>query len=212
MTFQDRRDAGRQLAEALAEYKEKEDTIIMALPRGGVPVADEVAKVLKLPLDVWLVRKLGTPGQLELAMGAISIGDVIYLNKYVVDNAGISEDDIESAVEREKAELERRNILYRAGKPAPDIKGKTIIIVDDGLATGSTMQAAAQSLKKAGAGYIVVAVPVCSDTGFDILSDVSDKIICLHKPDFFMAVGQWYSDFSQTTDEEVQSILNKRPA
>lgn len=206
-TFKDRRHAGRELALTLKEFFENDDTIVLALPRGGVPVADEVAKALHLPLDVWIVRKLGTPGHEELAMGAISVGEVCYLDTDLIRDLGITVEEIKEEKKRETMELHRRNLLYRQGRVALDVADKTIIIVDDGLATGATMHAALFSLYQAGAGEIIVAVGVGSASACKKTEAIADKVICLLVPEFFSAVGQWYSDFSQTTDEEVIEIL-----
>ena len=205
--FENRRDAGRQLARALQKYDHAENTVVLALPRGGVPVADEVAWALSLPLDLWLVRKLGAPGQKELAMGAIAAGGVRVLNDSVIQNLGVSPEEIDTVCAAEERELARRNHLYRGGRPAPDLAGRTVIIVDDGLATGASMHAAVKSLRAAGAKKIVVAVPACAMESCETLVDDAEEIICFHTPEPFWSVGQCYHDFSQTEDAEVLQIM-----
>ena len=207
--FIDRADGGRRLAEALRHYEGRPDTLVLALPRGGVPVGYEVARTLDLPLDVFLVRKLGVPGHEELAMGAIASGDVLVLNPDVVVAMRIPAYVIDAAAAREKPELERRAREYRNGRPEPDIRGHTVILVDDGLATGSTMRAAVSAVRRQGAGRIVVAVPVASqEAAAEFKLDV-DEFVCLLTPAWFAAVGEWYEDFSQTTDEEVKDLLER---
>jgi predicted phosphoribosyltransferase len=205
--FQDRVEAGEALAKALTAYKAKPDVLLFALPRGGVPVAHEVAKALSLPLDIWLVRKLGMPGQEEFAIGAIAMGGVRYINPEHMFLGEISQKSLEQVIAKEEAELQRRNVLYRHGLPVPQLKGKTILVVDDGLATGATMRAAVESLRQLQAERIIVAVPVGSSSACAALSSVADDVVCLHRPEPFYGVGQWYLDFSQTSDEEVQEIL-----
>lgn len=205
--YQNRIDAGQKLAEVLADYADKKDAIVLALPRGGVPVAHEVAKALSLPMDIWLVRKLGVPGQEELAMGAISVGDVIYINQEIVAMARVSQELINQTIAKKSMELKRRNKLYRQDQPSPLVKGKTVIIIDDGLATGATMHAAINSLRQAGATYIVAAVPVGSGSGCKKMVGIADKMICPYIPKAFYCAGQFYRNFSQTSDEEVQEIL-----
>lgn len=211
MTYLNRSDAGKQLAEKLRDYAGQPDTIVLGLPRGGVPVAFEVARKLKLPLDVMLVRKLGVPGQEELAMGAISSGGVCVFNNDVMDYLNISQEAIDKAVEREKAELERRESLYRGGRPAPQLEGKTIILVDDGLATGSSMRAAIMGLERLHPARIQVAVPVAPFSACREIEAMFQNIgcLCTDSPEPFYAVGQVYFDFSQTTDQEVQELLEK---
>lgn len=208
--FRDRVEAGRELAKSLAPYERKEDTLILGLPRGGVPVACEVAKALSLPMDVWLVRKLGVPGYAELAMGAIAVGGVCYLNQDLVTSLGISKADVERVIDRETEELERRNRLYRDDRPSPDVEGKTVIVVDDGLATGSTLRAAVLSLHEANVGRILVAVPVGAPSTCDELERDHIKVVCLYKPELFTSVGQWFRDFSQVSDEKVQALLGEQ--
>jgi putative phosphoribosyl transferase len=207
MYFRDRRDAGRQLAAELAAYANRPEVLVLALPRGGVPVAYEVARALKAPLDVFLVRKLGLPGQEELAMGAVASGGVRVLNRDVVDALRIPDELIDAVARRELQELERRERLYRGNRPFPDVHGKTVILVDDGLATGSTMRAAAEVLRQQGPARLIVAVPAGSPQTCDEFRDEVDEVVCAITPDPFYAVGVWYDDFSQTTDEEVRSLL-----
>lgn len=209
--FENRIDAGKQLAEALMEYKGRRDVLLLALPRGGVPVADEVSKALELPLDVLLVRKLGVPGHEEVAMGAIAWDHICYINNNLVDQLDIPGEAIKRVIAKEKAELLRRSNLYRDDLPPPEIKGRTVIVIDDGLATGATMHAAIAVLQHEKAARIVVAVPVgSSDTCRELEAD-ADEIVCLYNPEPFYSVGQWYRDFSQTSDSEVQDILDIPP-
>ena len=205
--YNDRTDAGKQLAEQLAPYKDKADVMVLGLPRGGVPVAYEVASALHAPLDVYLVRKLGAPGQEELAMGAIATGGVMLLNHDMIRELGISDEIIRAISMREWQEMARREGLYRGDRPLPEVAGKTVILVDDGLATGFTMRAAIAALKKQGPARIVVAVPVAAaQTAADLSSEV-DELVCLFTPDQFYAVGLWYGDFRPVTDEEVHTLL-----
>jgi putative phosphoribosyl transferase len=209
MLFRDRREAGQILARTLMAYADRQDVIVLALPRGGVPVAWEVARALHAPLDVFLVRKLGLPGHEELAMGAIASGGVRILNADLVRALRLSPDDIEAAVEKEQHELERRERLYRDDRPAPDVHGRTVILIDDGLATGSTMRAAVAALRQQGPARIIVAVPVgAAETCAELEREV-DEVICARTPEPFYAVGIWYGDFSQTTDEEVHDLLEQ---
>jgi predicted phosphoribosyltransferase len=209
MMFRDRYDAGEILAQRLREFAGRPDVIVLALPRGGVPVGYVVARELGVPLDVFVVRKLGTPGQTELAMGAIASGGIRVLNRDVVDALGIPDWSIEEVTRREEEELERREKKYRGDRPPLDVRGKTVILVDDGLATGSTMRAAAAALRKAGAARIVVAVPVASRATCDQLREEGNEVVCATTPEPFFAVGQWYKDFDQTTDEEVRELLDR---
>jgi len=181
--------------------------LILALPRGGVPVGYEVARALHAPLDVFLVRKLGFPGHEELAMGAIATGGVRILDWQLVQMYGVPPDAIERVTMAEQRELERRERLYRDGRPAPDVKGRTVILIDDGLATGSTMRAAVEALREEGARKIVVAVPVAPEDTCAALREEVDEIICAVTPEPFRAVGIWYADFSETSDEEVRDLL-----
>jgi putative phosphoribosyl transferase len=209
MLFQDRRDAGRQLAADLSEYAGRPDVVVFALPRGGVPVAYEVAKALGAPLDVFLVRKIGVPGHEELAMGAIASGGVRVVNEDVVRELGIPQSLFDAVAAEELRELERRELAYR-DRPAPDVRGKTVILVDDGLATGSSMRAAIAALRRLGPAKIVVAVPVAAPEVCTEFQDVADDVVCARTPPSFRAVGLWYDDFSQTTDEEVRELLSQQ--
>jgi len=207
MLFQDRADAGRQLAARLPVYANRPDVLVLALPRGGVPVAYEVARTLHAPLDVFLVRKLGVPGQEELAMGAIASGGVLVLNDEVVDALNMPPEIIDIIARTEKQELARRERAYRDDRPPPDVRGKTVILIDDGLATGTTMRAAVAALRKFGPARIVVAVPVGSADTCAELQNAADEVICLATPEPFYAVGLWYGNFTQTTDGEVRELL-----
>ena len=210
--FRNRSEAGRILAERLKHYADRPDLLVLALPRGGVPVAYEVAKVLHAPLDVFVVRKLGIPGQEELAMGAVATGGVRVVNDQVVRGLGIPEYVIEAVATWELLELERRQRVYRGDRPLPDLRGKSVILVDDGLATGSTMLAAVQAIRKLGPARIVVAVPVASPDTCTLLTEYVDEMVCAATPDPFYAVGLWYRDFSQTSDEEVRELLERSEA
>jgi putative phosphoribosyl transferase len=205
--FRDRAEAGRALAHALSRYAGRDDVVVLALPRGGVPVGYEVAKELGAPLDVFLVRKLGVPGHEELAMGAIATGGVLVLDDRVLRWLGINEDQIQKTLARELDELRRREATYRDGRPLPDLKGKTVILVDDGLATGASMQAAAGAVRRHEPARIVVAVPVASRATCDRFRDEVDEVVCAVTPEPFYAVGNWYEDFSQTSDDEVRELL-----
>ncbi len=207
--FHDRRDAGRRLAAKLKQYANQPNVLVLALPRGGVPVAYKVAQALHAPLDVFLVRKLGTPGHEELALGAIASGGVLDLNQEIIQALNIPNYVIEQISNQEYQELTRRERLYRAGLPPLDVRGKTVILVDDGLATGSSMRAAVSALRQLHPTRIVVAVPVASDETCDAFRDLVDEIICAVTPIPFFAVGSWYEDFSQTTDEEVIDLLHR---
>jgi putative phosphoribosyl transferase len=209
MLFTDRVEAGRFLASKLREYTDHPEVLVLALPRGGVPVAFEVARALRAPLDVFLVRKLGVPGHPELAMGAIASGGVRVLNEDVVGALGISRDMIEAVAAVEEQELERRERIYRGGRPPPDVRGRTVILVDDGLATGSTMRAAVAALRQHGPDRIVVAVPVGAPDTCEEFRSEADDVVCARTPEPFYAVGLWYGDFSQTTDEEVHDLLDR---
>lgn len=207
--FIDRRDAGRRLARALAHLAGTPGLLVLALPRGGVPVAYEVARALDAELDLMLVRKLGTPGQPELAMGAIASGSVEVLNPRVVAALGIPDTAIRETARREYQELKRRERTYRGERPPPRIEGRTVILVDDGLATGSTMRAAVQALKTQNPARIIVAVPVAPPDTVASLAPEVDEVVALLTPDHFAAVGQWYDDFAQTSDQEVIELLQK---
>ena len=207
MYFQDRREAGRMLASRLSTYADRPDVVVLALPRGGVPVAYEVAKALHAPMDVFLVRKLGVPGHEEYAMGAMASGGVRVLNRDVVEALHIPNEVVEQVIAREQRELERREREYRGDRPFPDLRGKTVILVDDGLATGSTMLAAVTALRQKQPARIVVAVPVGSPETCDAFRDHVDEIVCAITPDPLYGVGLWYTDFSQTSDDEVRKLL-----
>jgi putative phosphoribosyl transferase len=209
MMFRDRYDAGETLAERLREFAGRPDVVVLALPRGGVPVGYVVARELGVPLDVFVVRKLGTPGQPELAMGAIASGGVRVLNRDVVVSLAIPDWAIEQVTRQEEEELQRRELQYRGNRSPLEVRGKTVILVDDGLATGSTMRAAAAALRKAGAARIVVAVPVASRVTCDQLREEGNDVVCATTPEPFFAVGQWYKDFDQTSDEEVRGLLDR---
>lgn len=208
MLFRDRREAGQVLAERLSHYADRNDVLVLALPRGGVPVAYEVARRLHAPLDIFLVRKLGVPERPELAMGAIASGGVIVLND-VVEALGITEKEIAETVARERIELERRERLYRNVRPPPDVRGRTVILVDDGAATGSSMRAAIAALRGLQPARIVAAVPVGSAETCAELQTEADDAICAATPEPLYGVGMWYDNFSQTTDEEVRELLNQ---
>lgn len=206
--FQNRSDAGQFLAEKLNEYANRSDVVVLGLPRGGVPVAYEVARKLKAPLDIFVVRKLGVPGHEELAMGAIASGGVRVLNHDVLTQLTIPDDIIELVIENEQREVERREHEYRADRPLPDLRNQTVIVVDDGLATGSTMRAAVRAVREQHPKKIVVAVPVGARETCESFKDEVDTIaVCAITPEPFTAVGLWYADFSQTTDDEVRRIL-----
>lgn len=210
--FQDRHDAGKRLARKLQEYAGQPDLLVLALPRGGVPVAYEVARALDAPLDVFLVRKLGIPGHEELAMGAIASGGVRVLNEQVMRMVEIDEATIARVAAEEQRELERRERAYRGDRPLLDVGGRIVILVDDGLATGSTMRAAALALRQQDPARLVIGVPVAAPETCDAFRDEVDDIVCALTPEPFYAVGLWYEDFSQTTDEEVQILLAKSTA
>jgi putative phosphoribosyl transferase len=205
--FLDRLDAGRQLAARLGAYAQRDDVIVLALPRGGVPIAYEVAHELGVPLDLFIVRKLGVPGHEELAMGAVAVGGVRVLNDDVVAAMQIPRMVVDAVTERERKELERRARLYRDNLPPPDAHGKTAILVDDGLATGASMRAAVTALRVLGPARIVVAVPVAASPTCDEFRTQVDEIVCAVTPEPFYGVGYWYEDFVQVTDEEVRDLL-----
>jgi predicted phosphoribosyltransferase len=205
--FPNRAEAGRQLAEKLVDYAGRDDVIVLGLPRGGVPVAYEVAQRLGAPLDVFVVRKLGVPGFEELAAGAIASGGVRVLNEDVIRALPNADQLIESVTEKETVELERREQTYRDGRPAPELRNRVVILVDDGLATGATMRAAVAALRQRGVAKIVVAAPVGAPDTCRELEQEADETICSISPEFFQAVSQYYEDFSQTSDEEVRELL-----
>lgn len=205
--FHDREQAGDQLARLLQEYRDRPDVAVLGIARGGLPVAARVAAALGAPLDVLVVRKLGFPGQEELAMGAIGPGGVRVLNPEVLREYPVPEAAIEAAVRRERAELERRERTYRAGRPPLQLAGRTAIIVDDGLATGSTMRAAVAAVRAQRPAAVVVAVPVAAESSRRALEAAADRVVCVLGAELFFAVGQWYEDFSQTTDEDVRRLL-----
>lgn len=207
VSFKDRVEAGRMLAEALAKYADREDVLVLGLPRGGVPVAGEVARRLHAPLDVMVVRKLGVPGWEELAMGAIASGGIRVMNQRVLSRLDISRKAIDDVVAAQTKELRRREIAYRGHPGAPEIKNKIVILVDDGIATGSTIRAAVQALRQQDAKKIVIAVPTAAPESCDDLEPDVDELIALIKPEEFQSVGQWYEEFAQTTDDQVTQIL-----
>jgi predicted phosphoribosyltransferase len=211
MQFHDRKQAGRQLAEQLRIRQEKgalPDPVVLALPRGGVAVAQEVARELGAPLDVLVVRKIGAPFQEELGVGAIAGNDEPLFDENTLDNLGLSRSVLAGTVERERAELHRREHLYRQGRPAPDLRGRTVIVVDDGLATGATARAAVRSVRRQAPERIVLAVPVCSREASDLLRAEADEVVCLYRPASFMAVGVWYDHFDQLSDQDVLDALH----
>ena len=208
-TFHDRRHAGRVLAQALTQHAHRNDVIVLALPRGGVPVAYEVARALRVPLDVFIVRKLGVPGQEELAMGAIALGGVRVLNDDVIRGLGIDAAAVERVSRSEQRELERRVREYRGDRPLPELRDRTAILVDDGLATGATMLAAVKALRLQQPARIVVAVPTAAAETCAQLRSEADEVVCATTPRPFRGVGQWYLDFSQTSDDEVRELLER---
>lgn len=206
-TFRDRVEAGEMLAGRLAGYRDRDNVIVLALPRGGVPVAHEVARALQVPFDVYVVRKLGVPGHEELAMGAIATGGVRQVNRDVVEALGIPASVIDAVAVTEQIELERRERAYRGSRPPLSLTGKTVILVDDGLATGSTMRAAVMSVRQQQPARVLVAVPVGAVSTCADLATEADDVVCVRTPEPFVAVGLWYRDFSPTTDHEVRTIL-----
>lgn len=206
--FVDRSDAGRRLAQSIAQRGITGDLLILGLPRGGIPVAYEVARELKAPLDVWLVRKLGVPGHEELAMGALASGGAKIMNEDVVRSMGVRPESIDSVVAKEYKELKRREQEYRGDRPLPEIKGRVVIVVDDGLATGASMRAALRDLGSQDPARLIVAVPVGAPEVCRAMSREASEVICLLQPRFFNAVGKWYRKFTQTTDQEVRDLLS----
>jgi predicted phosphoribosyltransferase len=209
--FHDRAEAGRRLARALSSYAGCRDLIVLGLPRGGVPVAFEVARALRAPLDVFVVRKLGVPGQEELAMGAIASGGVRVINEGLVSALRIPPAAVEAVTAAERRELDRRERLYRSGRPPSDVRGRTVILVDDGLATGATMQAAVRALRRQQPAAVVVAAPVAAPTTCAALAAVADDCVCVLQPPDLRGVGLWYEDFSQTADDDVRALLEQAP-
>lgn len=209
--FIDRTEAGRKLAASLSQYAGRDDVIVLGLPRGGVLVAAEVAEALHAPLDTFTVRKLGVPWNRELAVGAIATGDVQVLDRDIMAQLGITMQDMQRVIEREEVELARRDALFRGGRGELDLKGKVVIVADDGLATGSTMVAAVNAIRKLGAARIIAAVPVASDSACDLLQHRADECICVEVPSPFYGVGFWYDDFHDVSDDEVLATLATHP-
>lgn len=209
LPFRDRLQAGRELGLRMAGHPGVEDPVVLGLPRGGVPVGAQVAAALGAPFDVFVVRKLGVPGQPELAMGAIAGGGIRVLNDALVRRLGLSEAAIDEVAGRELTELVRREREYRGSRPAIELAGRTVVLVDDGLATGATMRAAVAAARTMDAGRIIVAVPVGAPTGCRLLAGVADEVVCLHTPTSFEAIGAYYADFRQTTDDEVRRLLGR---
>jgi len=209
MPYRDRKEAGQRLALRLAHYADRSDVLVLGLPRGGVVVAFEVARALRAPLDVFVVRKLGVPGQEELAMGAIASGGVQVLNPAVVELLGMPDSVIQQAIEEQREELERRERVYRGSAAPLEVAGRIAIVVDDGIATGSTMRAAVQALRKLGPARVVVAAPVAAPQACQQLASEADELVCDSMPDPFHSVGLWYDDFTQNTDEEVRYLLEQ---
>lgn len=210
--FRDRREAGRVLAAKLARYHHRSDALVLALPRGGVPVGYEVARALDAPLEVFLARKLGLPSQPEVAIGAVASGGLLVLNHSIIRALGIPAEALGPVIARERLELERRERAYRSSRPPPSLRGRCVILVDDGLATGATMFATVQALRKQKPARVVVAVPIAPPDVCEELHTVADDVVCALTPEPFVAVGEWYEDFSETTDEEVQELLARGTA
>lgn len=207
--FRDRSQAGQLLARRLRRYAGRDDVIVLALPRGGVPVAYAIASALNVPLDVFVVRKLGVPGEEELAMGAIASGGVRVLSRELIEELGLTDEDVERVAARELAELQRRERVFRGDRPFPDLEGKTVIIVDDGIATGATMRAAIRAVRAHRPARVSVAVPVGAPQALEALQDEADELICLLSPEVLMGIGAWYQDFSQLSDAEVMAYLRR---
>lgn len=205
--FRNRRDAGQKLAQKLSHYASRPDVIVLALPRGGVPVGYEVSRALHVPLDIFIVRKLGLPGQEELAIGAIASGGIRVLNEDILRMLPLPSELIERVAQRELQELQRRERLYRGDRPPPDVRDRTVILVDDGLATGASMRAAVQALRAQNPKRIVVAVPTAAPEACEAFEKEVDEVVCAITPEPFLGVGRWYEDFSQTTDEGVRLFL-----
>lgn len=212
LRFRDRQAAGRALADRLDRYAERDDVMILALPRGGVPVGFEIAAALKLPLDILIVRKLGVPGHEELALGAIASGGIEVFNPSLIATLGITPQQIEAVLQRERRELERREQAYRGDRPRPDLAARTVILIDDGVATGATMRAAVAALSEAGLAKLVVAIPTASREACDELRRQVDDLVCLAVPEPYIAVGAWYRTFAQTSDSEVRELLARAEA
>ncbi|MBD1913724.1 MULTISPECIES: phosphoribosyltransferase [unclassified Leptolyngbya] len=209
LLFRDRQDAGIKLAQKLQAYTHQPGALVLGLPRGGIPVAYEVAKALRLPLDVYVVRKLGVPGQEELAMGAIALGGITYFNEALVEQLEISQDAIAQVIAQERQELQRREQVYRGNRPPLELRDRTILLVDDGLATGATMRAAIRSLRLQMPHQIVMAVPVADPGTCASFQGEADQVCCAETPQPFRAVGLWYENFGQTTDQEVCNLLHQ---
>ena len=207
--FRNRVDAGRQLARKLTHYANRNDVLVLGIPRGGVPVAFEVAQAIHAPLDILLVRKLGVPGQRELAMGAIATGGARILNRRLIADAGVSEEQLAETIAAQKAELRRREELYRGVRPTVSVGGKIVILVDDGIATGSSMLAGIEALRTLHPKKIVVAVPVAPSHAEADIGSVADEFICVDQPEWFFGIGEFYEDFSQTEDTEVRALLER---
>ncbi len=207
--FSDRRDAGRKLSQKLGHYAGRSDVLVLALPRGGVPVALEVSRILNTPMDVFIVRKLGLPGREELAIGAIASGGIRVLNDDVIRLLNVPEEVIRFVAKRELQELQRREQIYRGNRPPTDVRGKTVILIDDGLATGASMRAAVKGLRAQHPARIVVAVPTAAAEVCEAFRDEVDEIVCAITPEPFQGVGRWYEDFRQITDDEVRSLLEE---
>ncbi|MCS6849232.1 MAG: phosphoribosyltransferase [Anaerolineae bacterium] len=207
--FRDRSQAGQLLARRLRRYAGRSDVVVLALPRGGVPVAYEIASALKVPMDVFIVRKLGVPGEEELAMGAIASGGVRVLSRELIEELGLTDEDVERVAARELAELQRRERVFRGDRPFPNLEGRIVILVDDGIATGATMRAAIRAVRAHRPARVSVAVPVGAPQALEALQDEADELICLLSPEVLMGIGAWYQDFSQLTDAEVIAYLQR---
>lgn len=208
--FRNRTEAGQLLAKKLTPYANRTDVLVLGLPRGGVPIAYEIAKSLNVPLDICLVRKLGAPGNRELAMGAIATGGIMVLNDDVVESLSVSQETIAKVVALEEKELERRDRAYRGARPFPDVQGRAILLVDDGIATGATLRAAIATLRQQQPASIIVAIPVAPLSTYNELKAEVDEVVCLATPEHFYSISIWYDEFRQTTDEEVRELLEKQ--